>query len=266
MRVPRRLVRAAVAGACWLTATAGWAGGEWVNAYAKGLQLAREQKRLLLVDFSAEWCGWCRKMDQDVYVNEQVLAALREFVCVKVDVDRDTRTAAAFQIGSLPRTMVIAPGGRIAGDRLGYTPPGEFVTFLAEARAAAAKPEGLTPAPGLESTRDVEAARTMAVTQTQAQAFSPGFLGCLGHAEPEVRAEARRRVKEGGAGFVPHLVTALGHEDLGVRIAAWQSLKEIARPRTAFDPWAPAAERAKTQAAVAAELTPSRDGAKGTNP
>ena len=239
---------------CSLAAGAGWAGVEWVNAYGKGLETARDKKCLLLVDFSAEWCGWCRKMDQEVYANAQVAAGLQEWVCVKVDVDHDTRAAAAFQIGSLPRTVVITPDGRVAGDRLGYAPPGEFLTFLSEARAAAAKPEGLAMAPGMEAVQDLETARTMVVTQTQAQAFSPGFLGSLGHADPQVRAEARRRVKEGGSGFVPQLVSALEHKQLSVRIAAWQCLKEIAHPKAVFDPWAPAAERAKARLVVAAEV------------
>lgn len=243
-----------VAVACWLMATVVWAGGDWGDSYAKGLQLAREQKRLLLVDFSAEWCGWCRKMDHDVYASEQVKSTLKDFVCVKVDVDHDARTAAAFEIGSLPRTVVIAPDGRIAGDRLGYMPADDFLGFLADSRKAASGQEALAKVPGLESVQDVDNARTVAVTQAVAQAFSPGFLGYLGHAEPAVRAAARRRVKEGGATFTPHLVAALGHEELGVRIEAWQCLKEISRPKSAFDPWAPAAERDKARQAVAAEL------------
>ena len=243
-----------IAAVCWMIATLGWAGGEWGDNYAKGLQLAREQKQFLLVDFSAQWCGWCRKMDSDVYSSEPVKSALKDLVCVKVDVDRDARTAAAFEIGSLPRTVVITSDGRIAGDRLGYMPADDLIAFLADARQAATETQGLAKVPGPAGAQDVDAARTVAVTQTVTQAFSPGFLQYLGHAEPLVRAEAQRRVKEGGATFSPHLVAALAHEELGVRIEAWQCLKEIARPKVVFDPWAPAAERDKARQAVAAEL------------
>lgn len=249
---------AAIAVACWAAAEAGLAGGEWIPSYAKGLELARDRKCLLLVDFSAEWCGACAKMDREVYANEQVAAALQGVVCVKVDVDHDTRTAEAFGIGSLPRTLVITSDGHIAGDGIGYVPPGEFIAFLTEARTMAAKPEGLALAPGLGALQEVDTARTTTVSLAQAAEFSPGFLEALGHPELPVRAEARRRVQEGGGSYVPHLVHALGHAALSVRIEAWQCLREIARPQTVFDPWASAAQRAKAQQAVAAELAGPR--------
>jgi hypothetical protein len=43
-------------------------------------------------------------------------------VCVKVDVDRQTDVAQAYQVSSMPRTVLIDPAGRIIGDQLGYLP------------------------------------------------------------------------------------------------------------------------------------------------
>jgi hypothetical protein len=100
----------------------------------------------------------------------------------------------------------------------------------------------------------LEAVRTAVATQRLGVAFSPGFLAYFGHPDPQVRAEARQRVKEGGRAFVPHLVAALGHEYLGVRIAAWQLLGDITKERITFDPWAPAAERDQMRQALAAAL------------
>ena len=233
-------------------AGSGW-GAEivWTNSYGGALKLAQEQKRHLLIDFYSDQCSWCLKLDRDVFQHPRGVERLKGLVCLKINVNRDARTAAAFQISSIPRTVIIDPEGRVSADRLGYQPLDEFLLFLDDALKPPVRPGLRQEAPGIGALRDLGAVRAAVTAERQGAVFSESFLASLGHADPAIRAEARRGVREAGAVFRPHLLEALGHADLGVRISAWQLLKDLSGPGVSFDPWAPAAERETRRRAMA---------------
>lgn len=70
------------------------------------------KKGLVLVDFSAEWCGPCRMLSP-------ILAALaqemHEKVAVaKLDVDHAPKTSATFQITSVPTLILFKDGKEVS--------------------------------------------------------------------------------------------------------------------------------------------------------
>ncbi|HTL07437.1 MAG TPA: cytochrome c biogenesis protein CcdA [Chitinophagaceae bacterium] len=59
-----------------------------VNDYEKALQLAKEQHKPLLIDFTGWACVNCRKMEENVWPNEQVKALIeKDFILVSLYVD-----------------------------------------------------------------------------------------------------------------------------------------------------------------------------------
>jgi len=57
-----------------LPARAGDAAIPW-RAWDPGLAEAQKSKRPVLVDVYTQWCGWCRRMDKDVYARADVRAS-----------------------------------------------------------------------------------------------------------------------------------------------------------------------------------------------
>src|SRR5262245_4891497 len=90
-----RLVPLAAA-ALWLTS--GVARGEGVPGglvfepgpppFATVLAKARAEKKVVFVDFSTEWCGWCKKLEQEVFSRPEVAKAMTGFVNVHVDAEK----------------------------------------------------------------------------------------------------------------------------------------------------------------------------------
>ena len=67
------------------------------------------EKGIALVDFHANWCGPCRMLAP---VLEQVEKEIQgKAVIAKVDIDTEQKTAAQFQITSVP-TMILFKDGK----------------------------------------------------------------------------------------------------------------------------------------------------------
>jgi len=62
----------------------------------------------VLVDFSAEWCGPCKMMPP--ILKELKNMTGDEVVILKMDVDRNPKLAATYQIQSVPTLMVFRNG------------------------------------------------------------------------------------------------------------------------------------------------------------
>lgn len=72
------------------------------------------EKGLILVDFHAVWCGPCRMLAPII---EEVAEEFKGKVkVVKIDIDKEQKSAAQFQVTSVPTLVLIKDGKEI--DRL----------------------------------------------------------------------------------------------------------------------------------------------------
>lgn len=63
-----------------------WA-GLWTDDYDKALKDASASGKNILVDFTgSDWCGWCKKLDREVFSKKQFKDyAEQNLICVEVD-------------------------------------------------------------------------------------------------------------------------------------------------------------------------------------
>ncbi|MFQ5454407.1 MAG: thioredoxin family protein [Candidatus Zixiibacteriota bacterium] len=60
---------------------------EWF-AYDIGLKKAKKENKHVFIDFTAKWCGYCKKMEREAFSDSNVIKILNnDFVAVKVDGD-----------------------------------------------------------------------------------------------------------------------------------------------------------------------------------
>ena len=97
------------------------------------------------MDFWADWCGWCHRLDKTTYVDPTVTRLAQDFVAVKVNTEgspKDIAIAEQYDVTSLPTILVITPGGHQAYRVNGFQGPGRFPHSLERARETAAKVMG----------------------------------------------------------------------------------------------------------------------------
>src|SRR5690348_7848221 len=84
----------------------------WNEGLAKGLAQAKKQNKPALIDFYADWCSWCKRLDSDTYSDAKVIELSKRFVMIKVNTENDRPTMVKYGVRSLPTIVITDPSGR----------------------------------------------------------------------------------------------------------------------------------------------------------
>jgi thiol:disulfide interchange protein len=114
---------------------------KWESDYDKAVAAAKKDSKLVLVDVYTDWCGWCKKLDRDVYADAKVIERLsKNFVAVKINPEKNSRAAQlAHQFGThgYPHIVFVNGDGKKIGEIGGYVSAGVFLQRLDKATSNA---------------------------------------------------------------------------------------------------------------------------------
>ena len=115
----------------------------WVTDYKKAQEDAKAGKKLMLLEFTgSDWCGWCMKLDKEVFSTPEFQNyASRNLILVKLDFPRrrpqtealkkqNEQLAQKYGIQGFPTIIVLNGQGEKLGE-LGYMEGGPS-PFLAK--------------------------------------------------------------------------------------------------------------------------------------
>lgn len=104
----------------------------WIENQAAGLQTARSGNKLVLMDFTgSDWCGWCKKLDREVFATPEFQEyARKNLVLVELDFPRqkpmapetkkqNAELAQQYRVQGYPTIIVLNSAGKKVGE-LGY--------------------------------------------------------------------------------------------------------------------------------------------------
>jgi len=94
------------------------------QSFADGMARGKSENKKVFLHFYAKWCAACKIMEDKTFKDPGVIASLnKDYVPIKVDVDRNRKISEMFRVRSLPDTWFIAENTEILGHRLGYIAP-----------------------------------------------------------------------------------------------------------------------------------------------
>lgn len=107
---------------------------KWGNSLDKGLATAKTSSKVVLADFATSWCGWCKKLDSDVYPNAKVTKIIDDhFVPVKLDGDKEKALDTKYKVTGYPTIVILDGDGAVLKKIVGYMPVDAFLAELKDA-------------------------------------------------------------------------------------------------------------------------------------
>jgi thiol-disulfide isomerase/thioredoxin len=98
------------------------------------LSTAKEKGKILIIDFTASWCGPCHKMEQTTWADPAVVKWISENgIAVQYDVDKDKDVSEKFKIQAMPSLVIFTPGdvSKEFDRQIGYQTSSELLEWLA---------------------------------------------------------------------------------------------------------------------------------------
>ncbi len=105
----------------------------WEHDEVVAKALAAKEKRPLMIDFTADWCGACKELAKHTFADPRVMEKAGHFVAVKIDATEDEQLEAAkktYGVVGLPTVLIFDSNGKERQRFTEFVPPDRFLTAI----------------------------------------------------------------------------------------------------------------------------------------
>ncbi len=103
---------------------------EWGKDLPAALTIAKSKSKPILLNFSGAGCKYCVQMEREVIPQKDILAAIDNYVPVKLDASTNQEAAARYDIYALPAYVIVDGNGTKLAMVDGFQPADRFKLFL----------------------------------------------------------------------------------------------------------------------------------------
>jgi len=108
----------------------------WTGWGQEAFDSSKETDKLIFLDISANWCRWCKVMDETAYKDPRVIETLNgDFIPVFVNADERPDLSDRYSQGGLPSISLLTPTGMVIAGQT-TTSADELLTILNTANAS----------------------------------------------------------------------------------------------------------------------------------
>ena len=110
---------------------------DWGTDVNTALDQARQQRKPVMMVFTASWCPSCRMMQDSTFTHSAVIGRSGKFIPVRIDVDENPDIAKAYNGNArkyggvgIPNTLFMSPEGSTLRHLIGYMGPEPFSSLM----------------------------------------------------------------------------------------------------------------------------------------
>jgi len=97
---------------------------DWQSWSDETLTKAKQNKRFILIDLTAKWCKFCKKMELTTYRDKSVINELNNnYIAIKADEEEYPELASRFAKVGRPGTIILDSNGQQLITKTGYIKP-----------------------------------------------------------------------------------------------------------------------------------------------
>src|ERR1035437_5523443 len=104
---------------------------------------AQAQNKPMYLHFTTTWCGWCRKIESEVYASDEGRKTLAGYVCASLDwTEGGAQTKFNSDllkrggVSGCPSLVVVSADGAVLHSWVGYCPMADFAKKIEEGNKA----------------------------------------------------------------------------------------------------------------------------------
>jgi thiol:disulfide interchange protein len=106
---------------------------KWETDYQTALQKAAQSNKPIVVDLYTVWCHWCKKLDEDVWSDNDIVAFSKGQVYLKLNAEESEdgrRLAEKFKVRGYPTVVILNHKGEEINKIIGYMPADKYLKEL----------------------------------------------------------------------------------------------------------------------------------------
>lgn len=110
---------------------------QWITNEKEGLEKARKEGKVAIIDFWATWCSACMEFEKITYVDPRVIEESKRFVNIKIDSTNSDdpeikKLWKQYQIVGLPTILFVDKDGKVLKDKTitGFVNPEKYLRIL----------------------------------------------------------------------------------------------------------------------------------------
>ena len=109
----------------------------WEQNLDSSFNLASLSNKIIMIEFMAEWCPPCKRMEKETFSNERVINKSNEFIFVKVDADKHQDIAKEYKRNAkkyggigIPNILFIDKDKNIVHQTVGFLNANQLITVM----------------------------------------------------------------------------------------------------------------------------------------
>lgn len=103
---------------------------KWYTDLDEAKKVAASTNRMIFVDFFAEWCGPCKRLEADCFGTQEFKALSKKVVFLRIDVDKQPAVSQTYGITAMPTQMIVNRDGSVINKTVGYANRSSFFNWI----------------------------------------------------------------------------------------------------------------------------------------